>query len=273
MSIFDSTTPATEPAGSPPPTGAGTATAGVADVVVTPPVDTTTSVSDGTTVESVQTPEPKYLSTDDYGDYLVKIKVDGVDKDVPFSQVRDGLMMQDAFTKRTQELASERRALHQANALMASLEADGPGTIRQLAEAYDLDPNGLVPVQREPEEQRLVEMRRSLARQNEQLSQQRIQNEIQSLTQQFGEFDVPSVAAFAYQNGLTMDMAYRAMNFDQLRQQQSNAQQQQVTRQQAIDAQVVHSGATTQRGTVGTPPAKIDSIQDAWALTRQQLNL
>lgn len=253
-------------------TSVDTPAAPVVDDAGTPPAVA------GDTGQPPAVPEPQYLSLDDYGDYLVKIKVDGEEMELPFKQVRDGLMRQEAFTKRTQELAEERRTLHQANAFIASMDANPADTLRRLAEAYDLDPStGFQPVQREPEEQRLFDMQRSMAAQQQQLmqqlNQQRINNEIAALTQEYGEFDIEATAKFAVENGVDMTTAFKAMQFEELRKQQAQAAQAAVTRQQAVNAQVVHSGASTQRGAVSGAPAKVDSIRDAWKLTQQQLNL
>lgn len=218
-------------------------------------------------------PEPVYFNADDYKDHLVKLKVGGQDVELPLSEALAGAMRAQDYTRKTQELAEERRRLFQAEALAASLENDAERTIRQLAEVYDLDVSGLQPVQREPEEQRLIEARRELAAREAAINRQRIQNEIQALTQEFGDFDVPAVAQFAYQTGTDLTTAYKAMNYDLQRQQQQEAARQEAARQAARNAQVAHSGATTQRGSIGEAPIQVNSIQDAFRLAQQQLNM
>jgi len=276
MSIFDSN-PVTEPAGNSGVSDAGTSQPVVADTTVTPvtPDPVQPVVSDaGQPAADVQ-PTVQYLDPDQYGDHLVKIKVDGEEKEVPFSKVRDGLMMQEAFTKRTQELAQERRTLHQANSLMAMLEADPKGTIQRLSEAYDLDPAaGFAPVQREPEEQALIQQKRALAAQQAQFQQQRIDYEINRLINDFGvsEADIPSLADAAVRMGTDLETAYKVLTFEKMQNgktQQPPAQQQRV--QAALEAQAVHSGASTQRGVATEAPKKVNSIHDAFEASKREL--
>jgi hypothetical protein len=216
-------------------------------------------------------PAPQYLDIDQFGDYLVKVKIDGSEQELPFSKVRDGLMMQEAFTRRTQELAEERRALRQADALVAALDRDPAATIQQLSEVYDLDPaSGFQPVERTPEEIQFRQQQAQLAAQQQQLNRQRIEAEIATLKSQYGDLDVQATARYASENGLTLTAAYKAMEFDRLREQQAQQAQQEQARARALAAQSVHSGAGTQRGAVGATPPKITSVRDAWMAAKAQ---
>lgn len=215
-------------------------------------------------------PEPQYLDIDQFGDHLVKVKIDGEEKELPFKQVREGLMMQEAFTRRTQSLAEERRKLQQADALVAALERDPAATIAQLSEVYDLDPaNGFGPVERTPEEIQFRQQQAQLAAQQQQITRQQIQNEIATLKSQYGDFDLDATSRYAVDNGLTLTAAYKAMEFDRFQEQQRTQRQQEEARARALAAQTVHGGAGTQRGAVGAAaPQKITSVRDAWMAAR-----
>ena len=58
------------------------------------------------------------------------VKVDGVEEQVSLDELRDGYQRQSDYTRKTQELASERDRLQQAEAIVNSLEADPAGTLR-----------------------------------------------------------------------------------------------------------------------------------------------
>jgi hypothetical protein len=221
------------------------------------------------------TPPPQYLDIDQFGDHLVKVKIDGEEKELPFNKVRDGLMMQEAFTQRTQALAEERRRLQQAQALVDSLDSDPAGTLRQLSDVYDLDAaTGFQPVEREPQEQRLVEASRALQRQEQALAEQRLQNEIVSLRTQHGDFDVQKVAQFAYENKLpSMEVAFKAMQYDETMARQRQASEAATRRQKALDvAGTIHSGGATQNGAVGESTKPATSVREAFMAAKRQHN-
>lgn len=265
MSIFDTTTPESTPdagASEAPDPGAGVADpAASADL---PPADG----GDGAPEAPAA---PQYLDVEQYGDYLVKAKVDGEERELPFKDAVNGIMMQQAFTKRTQELAEERRRLQQAAMLADALDQNPADTLKQLSEVYDLDPSvGFERVQREPEEQRLLDMQRNLAVQQEQLVRQRLDNEIAGLRAQHGDFDVMKVARYAHENGMNLTAAHKLMQFEELQQKQAaeaeNAKRQAAAREAAG---TVHSGAATQRGTVGQQTRPATSIREAFLMAKR----
>lgn len=216
-------------------------------------------------------PAPAYLDPEQYGSHLVKVKVAGEDVELPFSEALQSVMMQQDYTRKTQELAEERRKLQQADALVAALEGNPVETLKQLAQIYDLDPDaGLAPVEREPHEQQLVDMQRQLQAQQEAITRQQIQNEVAAIRAEHGDFDVMATAQFAQERGLRLTDAFKLQKAEQLLQQQQQAAQQEQRRQAALAAQVTHQGTATQRGTV-QPGAggKVTSLRDAWELAKQ----
>lgn len=240
--------------------------------VAAPPPDSSTPAVPPTEVAG-EAPPPQYLDLDQFGDHLVKLKVDGQDMDVPLKKARDGLMMQEAFTKRTQELAEERRLLQQAQAVVDALDSNPVETIKQLAEAYDLDLDaGLQPIQRAPEEQRVRQMQSQLAQQQEQLQRQRVEMEVAALRQIDPNVDVSEVARYTTANGHTSLMnGYKAMQFDQMQtRQKADAEAEARRKAAAAAASAVQGGASTQRGATGSAP--INSIRDAWMAAKRTHN-
>lgn len=78
--------------------------------------------------------EPSYFDLDQYGDQLVKIKVDGEELEVPIRELPNGYMRQSAFTQKTQALAAERERLQAAETLAEAYERDPLGTVKFLAQ-------------------------------------------------------------------------------------------------------------------------------------------
>jgi hypothetical protein len=220
------------------------------------------------------TPAPEYLDLEAYGNHLVKVKIAGEDRELPLSEVRNGLMMQADYTRRTQELAEERRRLASAEGLTNALDGNPEATIRQLAEIYDLDlERGLAPVVRTPEEQQLRQQQQALSAQEESLQRQRLDAEIATIRAADPSVDVPAVAAYAMEQGLpTFTLAYRLYRADQAEAAQktaaANAAAAEAARRAAL---VTHDGTATQAGVVTPGSGKAPtSIREAWALAQQQ---
>lgn len=218
-------------------------------------------------------PAPAYLDPEQFGSHLVKVTVQGNEVELPFAEAVKGIMLQQDYTQKTQGLAEERRKLQQADALVAALEADPVGTLKQLSDIYDLTPSdgGFSPVERDPQEQRLVEMERTLAAQQEAFARQQIEAEVAAIRAEHGDFDVMATAQFARDRGLRLADAFNLMQFHQLKQQQAETAQQEQRRQAALATQVAHQGTSTQRGTVQPGTNKpVTSLRDAWELAKQQ---
>lgn len=255
MSTFESTTP---DLGTPSTEGVA---APVETSVETPSVEAP-ALEDGSVEE---TPQPRYLDIDEYGDHLVKLKVDGEDRELPFKSVRDGLMMQQAFTRRTQELAEEKRRLYQAEALVAAIEQNPAEVLRQLAEANDLDIHaGLAPVERTPEEQQLRAQQQQLQQYREQAAQAQLNAEIAQIRAEHGDFDVMATAVYARDNGLNLPMAHRLMRLEQQEAQAAQAAEADRRRQAAAAAQIVQQGASVQAGSVKAPDKPADTVREAY---------
>ena len=66
--------------------------------------------------EVVETPapkEPEYLDVQGFGDKKVKIKVDGVEREIPFKDVVKGYQTEQYLTRKGQMLAEEKKKLHE----------------------------------------------------------------------------------------------------------------------------------------------------------------
>ena len=88
----------------------------------------------------VDNPESSVEVTEEPSGEAYTIKVDGEEQEVSLEELRDGYQRQSDYTRKTQELASERRRLQQAEAIVQSLESDPDGTIKALSEAFGVTP-------------------------------------------------------------------------------------------------------------------------------------
>jgi hypothetical protein len=94
-------------------------------------IDTDLAVEVDTPVEDVEPVEPpSVLNFDEFAGHVVQVG----DEQVPLSELRDsGLRMAD-YTRKTQELADQRRELDSASTLQKMLEVNPRGTIEYLAQ-------------------------------------------------------------------------------------------------------------------------------------------
>jgi len=75
---------------------------------------------------------------EEHSDRLVPVKVQGEEKLVPLSQVRDGWMMREDYSRKTAELAQDRPLVDWAKDIQFALANDPLGTINAIAEAYNV---------------------------------------------------------------------------------------------------------------------------------------
>ena len=84
----------------------------------------------------MDTPESSVEVTEEPSGDTYAVKVDGENQEVSLEELRDGYQRQSDYTRKTQELASERKRLQQAEAIVSSLETDPNGTLTALADAF-----------------------------------------------------------------------------------------------------------------------------------------
>lgn len=198
----------------------------------TPDIQVTEPVGDPITEPSVDTAPPQT--------YVVK--VGGVEQEVTLEDLQSGFMRQADYTRKTQEIAQMRQRLAQAEAIANSLETDPQGTLRALAQAFGIEAGseGFDPeVEVDPTDQRLSAIERQFQQRQAQEVRAQIDNEIDTLLNTYGDFDLQKVITHAASNGMTVTAAYRDLHFDAVVKQQKEAQ----VMQQKRDAAVVEGGA------------------------------
>lgn len=238
-----------------------------ADVAVTEPVaDATTDavVEDGAPEGLTDaTPEPEYL-----------FEVDGTK--VSLEDARNGYLRQSDYTKKTQELAEQRKQLAQAEAIVAALEKDPASTLAALQEHFGVStpgqPDPLADL--DPEQRAIVELQQWKAEQEQAAVQERITKEFDQLREAFGEVDETEVLKHAIKGNFpSITAAYKDLTYDQIR---SATEKRQAEEQQRTDAKRDASfveGGASKTGAAPAPVEQPESFADSFKLAMKQLGL
>lgn len=235
-----------------------------------------------------------YVDPSAFDGKYVKVKVDGEDVSVPFGEAIQGYQRQADYTRKTQELASQREQLGYAQTLQQALEQNPQETIDLLTRHYGVatanqmvadattgDPQSQVPEFDDPLEKRIWETEQRIQQYEQERANQQLQSEISRLQSTYEDFDAQEVVRLALQNGTTdLEGTYKQIAFDrlvnQVRAQQEApqilAQQEQAVTDAKRDAGFVEGG-TTANSPSATNEYKPSSIAEAWALSKQQLGM
>lgn len=233
------------------------------------------------------------LDVDQYGNYRVPVKVDGLEEYVPLEEARASYMRQADYTRKTQEVAQQRNELGWASAMKAALDQDPQGTIALLQQHYNVsqpapqakqaaDPfddwlndndDGWGQKQQDP---RVASLESRLARMEQQAHEAELKNTIMTLQSKYPDFNPTEVVAAAIRSNSTdLESVYKQIAFDkvlhskaQLEQQLAQAQAQRRAKQ---DAGVVSGGASA--SSAGSDKVgDVRSIHDAWQAAKRQLS-
>ena len=187
--------------------------------------------------------------------------------EVGLDELERGYLRQSDYTRKTQELSKQREELAQAEQLLRALESDPQGTLEALqrhlvgdvAEQVDLDP-----LEAEVKEHReFIEQQRALAIQRE------VEAELAGLTEQYGEFDWPSVLEFAVTREIPdLEAAYLLWT-----KQMERESARQAANEKALTAKRSAppvAGGSRAQGTVDES-VEINSVMDAWRAAKREL--
>ena len=208
------------------------------------------------------------------------IKVDGVEEQVSLDELRDGYQRQSDYTRKTQELASERGRLQQAEAIVNSLEADPAGTLEALGNAFGVErttsePTGPVDPWDEPDpsEQRIASLEARLEQQDRVQRRQQVEKQVEQLKESYGDFDAPAL----YQHALThkignLEAALTHMRYDTVAAKASKLEQDQERTDAKRDAGVVEPSGSKQAGSTSEPVKAVSSIREAFMDAKRSLS-
>ena len=206
------------------------------------------------------------------------VKIDGEEQKVSLEELQNGYQRQADYTRKTQEIAAERERLLQAEAIVSALEKDPVGTLDTLARSFNV--NNPVTNQiddseyeQDPTERKLAELENKIAAQEQVQRVQKIEREVNTLQEKYGEFDRQELLNHALKNGIpNLEAAYTHMRFNEVKTTADKLSQEQEITNKKREAAVVTPGGSTQSGTESEPTPEVSSLRDAFALAKKQLS-
>ena len=229
-------------------------------------------------IEPTQVVDNLETSTEVPQEPAYTVKVDGEEQQVSLEELQNGYQRQSDYTRKTQEIAAERDRLHQAEAIVSALEHDPEGTLQTLAQSFNVAP---VSSQQsdtydyddaDPTQQKLAELENKIARQEQASRVQKVEREVTSLQEKYGEFDRQELLNHALKNGIpNLEAAYTHWRFNDVKTTADKLSQEQEITNKKRDAAVVTPGGSTQSGTDSEPTPQVSSLRDAFALAKKQL--
>ena len=212
------------------------------------------------------------------GSYTVK--VDGSEEQVSLDELRDGYQRQADYTRKTQELASERSRLQQAEAIVQSLEADPAGTLEALGDAFGVarttgEPTGAVDPWDEPDpnEQRLATLEARLEQQDRVHRRQQVEKQVEVLKGSYGEFNASELYQHALKHKIgNLEAALTHMRYNDVASRANKLEQDQERTDAKREASVVEPSGSKQAGSSTEPVSKPNSIREAFADAKRSLS-
>lgn len=227
---------------------------------------------------------PEYIDFDSYADKYVKVQLDGEELEVPLKEAVSGYQRQADYTRKTQQLAEERKNVQFAQAIQQALDNDPMATIELLKSHYGLDQQEVFEeddLWADPMEKQYKQLEKRLASFEEQQAMNELERTIGGLQQKYGDdFDANEVVSAALAQGTTnLEAVYKQMAFDRLysreqaqRELQSRKTQQEQKIVQAKRSSGIVAGGSSAQGS-SPDSAPITSLRDAFAAAKSQLGI
>ena len=258
---------------------------GASDPVEGGEVDVATEQSEGGEQEA---PPRQYVEVDDPDNRFVRVKIDGEDHEVPFSEAVRGYSRTEDYTRKTQEAARMREEAQAGLRIQQALDANPALTLQILAEQYGQQIGYQAPPPQEEEQQYADPLEKALneERQARQALEYRItaREADQALNEAIGglrgtyqasDDDVREVVGVAYRLGLGIEalpMIYESMAFQKInarvqamhaQERQKQAEEARRTAAKTTAGQVISSGSSANGLTTQIDPNGSMSIRQA----------
>lgn len=206
------------------------------------------------------------------------VKIDGAEQEVTLDELQKGYQRQADYTRKTQEVASERERLQQAEAIVSALESDPEGTLGTLAQTFGINMNAGQTESSDwddidPSDKKLAELERKIEVQERTARIQQVDKEVDQLRERYGDFDKQDLLHHAVTNKITnLEAAYTHWQFNDVKSAADKLRQDQEITDKKRDAGVVAPGGSTQAGTQPeVSDAKVTSLREAFALAKKQM--
>lgn len=227
---------------------------------------------------------PEYIDYESFADKYVKVQLDGEELEVPLKEAVSGYQRQADYTRKTQQLAEERKNVQFAQAIQQALDNDPAATVELLKNHYGLTQEETFEeddLWADPMEKQYKQLERRLASFEEQQAMNELERTIGGLQQKYGEdFDANEVVSAALAQGTSnLEAVYKQMAFDRLysrEQAQRELQSRKVQQEQKIvqakrSSGIVAGGSSAQGSSADSAP--ITSLRDAFSAAKQQLGI
>ena len=240
---------------------------------------------------AVDTPDSSVEVQQEPVDESYTVKVDGSEEQVSLDELRDGYQRQADYTRKTQELASERRRLEQAEAIVSSLEADPEATLLALGDAFGVDHPTQRPapvrqtesfddVWEQSEEgqpdvtsDRISQLEARLAAQDRLHRRQEVEKQVGDLQTEYGDFDPSDLFQHALRHKIgNLEAALTHMRYGDVADRAAKLEKEQERTEAKRDASVVNPSGSKQAGsTQSAAPTKVSSIREAFENAKREL--
>ena len=205
------------------------------------------------------------------------VKIDGEVLEVTLDELQNGYQRQADYTRKTQELASERERLAQGEAIVQALEANPQEAVSALADAFGVAGGNQINNQTEPEEDldpeevRLRRMESSIEEHNRAARQHNMQGEVEGLRKKFkADIDERELYSHALKHNIgNLEAAYAHMTYGNVQQKATNAGIVDEKRAANVVESTVGSPESTVSSNVSTA---VNSLRDAFVLAQEELS-
>ena len=205
------------------------------------------------------------------------VKVDGREEQVSLNELQNGYQRQADYTRKTQELASERERLAQGEAIVQALEANPQEAVSALADAFGVAGGNQINNQTEPEddldpeEVRLRRMESSIEEHNRAARQHNMHGEVEGLREKFkADIDERALYSHALKHNIgNLEAAYAHMTYGDMSDKAANADIVHEKRAANVVESTVGSTESTVSSNVSTA---VNSLRDAFVLAQEELS-
>ena len=204
------------------------------------------------------------------------VKIDGEEQMVSLEELQNGYQRQADYTRKTQELASERERLAQGEAIVQALEADPQGAISALSDAFGVASVGNQNTEVEaledldPEEARLRRIEQSIEQQERANRQQNLQSDMQRLREKYAtDINEKDLYAHALRNNIgNLEAAYTHMTYETM---QDKARTAEIVEEKRAANVVDSTTGGAPSGNVERAARAVSSIHDAYRLALEEM--
>ena len=216
------------------------------------------------------------ISNEGLGDNYT-VRIDGEDQMVSLQELQNGYQRQADYTRKTQELASERERLAQGEAIVQALEANPQEAVSALADAFGVAGGNQINNQNEPEEDldpeevRLRRLESSIEEHNRALRQQTMSGEVEGLREKFSaDIDERELYAHALKHNIgNLEAAYAHMTYGDMSEKAKNAD---IVDEKRAASVVESTAGSPESSVTSNVSTAVNSLRDAWSLAQEELS-